>query len=794
MKTETITKRHLELMIRTVVIIGAGKMGIQLAGWLASLGLRVLLFDLDTRAEAALGQSIKKRQVFSVDHLKLITALSLDVEADLARIVEGDWIIEVVSENKQIKQGVFETVDKYRRHGSIVTSNTSGLKVADLCKGRSEDFRQYYFCTHFFNPLLLALLEVVRGPDTLEDLFKAFMAYASDFLGKTVVVCKDTPNFIGNRLGVLLGEIVLRDRPDGMSIADADTTCNIVFGTNPNNVRDVVGHIVWRDVGGNVYNRVTDEEDPFRHYFGPEPTGLVDYLINEGLTGWSSATGNGLYADRGKQMIDPGTRQYVPTAVGDYDSLNAALAIARQGDHIRAIKELLAHDDAPAEFARGMLGMMATYAVMLSTTICEDPYDMDKALVKGFAHRMGIFELMDRLGLQYAIDIIKDMNLDHLLLPWFTKAATGQPTTGTSYQLEDWDNLSYEPDVENLAELRETTATADPSNDAVDIFPHPTLDSLLMAVLCNGMNPIDEAVIGALEGAVDLAEAESGALVICSENPKAFSAGAHLGKILEMIEAGDRDGLDDFILRLQKLVMRIRYSHCPVVSAIYGHALGGGIEIPVACDVIVAALQTRAHQPELPKAGVMAAGGGILNTMRNTLGALPPSVMWGDNWSAETAYSILFSAWYPHGYSPALNPKNAFASIDLGILPRSTVVVHAAAAKGIGHVIHKACEKALALLPGYRPPAPQFFNLHGLEGFAKFETLPIGQGHIGKMWHPHNTLAALEMAKVVCGGDGMEGVRSEWDILDLERAGFLELAFDETGEAIARIKRTLRRK
>ena len=552
------------LMIRKVAVLGAGTMGAQIAAHIANAGLPVLLFDLSKEQVQAALKGLEKSSpaaLFLPETIRLIEIGSF--ENDLARITDADWIIEAVVENPKIKGELLEKVDAVRRPGTLITTNTSGLSVTALAKGRSDDFRSHWFGTHFFNPpRYMRLLEIIPTSETDAAALAAFEAFADVVLGKGVVRAKDTPNFIANRVGLFAAmktiELMLKG---GFTFEEVDALTGPLIGhpkTATFRTMDLVGVDVFVHVAGNIYENATN--DPHREIFRtPE---FIRSMLNRKMLGLK--TEGGFYKKQGDQILtlDLQTMDYRPQRKPSMPALETVSGIESLPERLKA---LFKSTDREATFVSELLTSVSEYAAGLVPDISDDPDAVDRAMRLGFAWEMGPFEL--------------------------TKLVKGETVKPPSFLAR------HKVIRENAgASLRDLG------------------DGIACLEFHSKMNTIGNDIISLLFESLDEVNANFAGLVIGSEGQN-FSAGANL--MLLMMEAveGNWDEIDYMVRTFQRAVQAIRYNPKPVVTAPFALALGGGCEIAMAGTRTQASAETYIGLVEVG-AGLIPAGTGTTEMLK----------------------------------------------------------------------------------------------------------------------------------------------------------------------------------
>jgi 3-hydroxyacyl-CoA dehydrogenase len=593
-------------IIKKVAILGSGVMGSRIACHFANIGVQVLLLDIvpkdatpgDKKARNkivndALDFALKSNPspIYLKSFARRITTGNF--EDDMPKIAECDWVIEVVVERLDIKQQVFETVEKHRKPGTLITSNTSGIPIHLMAEGRSEDFKQHFCGSHFFNPpRYLKLLEIIPTKDTLPAVVNFLMEYGEKFLGKTTVLAKDTPAFIGNRIGVFSIMSVLHyvDKT-GMTVEEIDKLTGPVIG-HPKSATFRTNDVVGLDTMVHVANGLSKNapDDEAKELFAiPE---FVNGMLKNNWLG--SKTGQGFYkkekVDGVNQFfaLDLKTLEYKPSQKVKFPSLDTTKTVDGLKDRL---KILFAAKDKAGDFYRATFYQLFAYASNRIPEIADELYKIDAAVNAGFGWEMGPFEKWDALGVA---DTVKAMEAaGNKPAQWvYDMLASGAESF---YKIADGNRQYYDitsktykviPGTENfilLSNIREANTVWKNSGTTITDIG----DGILNLEFHTKMNTIGGDVIEGINKAITLAENSYKGLVISNEGTN-FSAGANVGMIFMMAVEQEFDELNVVIKAFQNTMMRIRYSSIPVVAAPHQMALGGGCELCLHADKVVA--------------------------------------------------------------------------------------------------------------------------------------------------------------------------------------------------------------
>ncbi len=774
--------------IKKVAVLGSGVMGSQIACHFANIGCEVLLLDivpkevndlekkkgLTTEDKAVRNRIVNDALQFALKmspspiyHKSFANRITTgNFDDDMSRIKDYDWIIEVVVENLDIKKIVFENVEKHRTPGTLISSNTSGIPMALMTEGRSDDFKKHFCGTHFFNPpRYLKLLEIIPGPDTDPEIIDFHMKYGDRFLGKTTVLCKDTPAFIANRVGIfsIMSALKIIDELE-LTVDEVDKLTGPVIGRPKSatfRTMDVVGNDTLIKVANNLHQALVKDEK--REIFE-----LNDLLKTIEKNGWlGQKSGQGFYkkvkGESGKSEIlslNLKTLEYEPKQKVKFATLEQTKPIE---DLKSRFKVLLAGKDKAGEFYRKSFFSIFQYVTNRIPEISDELFKIDDAMRAGFGWELGPFETWDCLGLEESVAQMKELG--------FEPAKWVQDVLATEhksfYIIEDgirkyFDiaSKSYVP-VPGLEEfilldtLRESKVVWQNSGGTVfDIG-----DGILNLEFHSKMNTLGSDVIQAINKAISIAEKDYRGLVIANEGAN-FSVGANLGLLLMYAIEQDYDEIDLMIRTFQNTMMRARYSSIPVIVAPHAMALGGGCELTLHADRVQAASELYIGLVEFG-VGLIPAGGGTKElTLRSSL-ALE---------DGDIEVNSFKNAFLNIGMAKV--STSAYEAFDLNILR-----------KGDGISMNKSRQIADAKLQaielaeaGYtQPPMRKDIKVLGKQILGMFYA-GANSMQAGNYISEHDTLISKKLAWVMAGGDLSAPTQvSEQYLLDLEREAFLSL-------------------
>ncbi|EID75097.1 3-hydroxyacyl-CoA dehydrogenase/enoyl-CoA hydratase family protein [Imtechella halotolerans] len=785
--------------ISKVAVIGSGIMGSGIACHFANIGVEVLLLDIPPRelsdAEKAKGLSLEHKTVRNrIVNTNLANALKSkpspiyhpqfasriktgNLEDDLKKIADVDWIIEVVVERLDIKQKVFEQIEQFRKPGTLITSNTSGIPIKFMNDGRSEDFKQHFAVTHFFNPpRYLKLFEVVPGPQCKKEVTEFLLSYGEKFLGKTSVLAKDTPAFIGNRIGIFgIQSLFHQVKELGLTIEEVDKLTGPVIG-RPKSATfrtvDVVGLDTLVHVANGLYENCPNDE---AHELFKLPDFIKTMMDNKWL---GSKTGQGFYKKEGKEILalDLNTLEYRPQKKASFSTLELTKTIDSVIDRFPV---LVNGSDRAGAFYRKNFAAMFAYVQNRIPEISDELYRIDDAMKAGFGWENGPFEIWDAIGIRKGIELMKAEG--HSPAPWIEEMLNSGNTSFYSVQ----DGATYYYDVTAKKQLKKPGQDAfiildniRKSNEVwknTDAVVQDLGDGILNIEFRSKMNTLGGGVIQALNKAVDLAEKDFQGLVVGNQGAN-FSVGANIGMIFMMAVEQEYDELNFAIKMFQDTMMRMRYSSIPVIAAPHGMTLGGGCELSMHADKVVAAAETYIGLVEFG-VGVIPGGGG---SKEMTLRA---SDTFRKN---DVELNVLQEYFLTIGMAKVAT--SAYEAFDFGILQKGKDVVVINRERQIAEAKKHALLMAEA---GYTMPIKRTdVKVLGKQALGMF-LVGTDSMEAGKYISEHDKKIANKLAYVMAGGDLSEpSFVSEQYLLDLEREAFLSLCTER--KTLERIQHMLK--
>jgi 3-hydroxyacyl-CoA dehydrogenase len=681
---------------------------------------------------------------------------------DLSKIAEADWIIEVVVERLDIKKQVFEQIEKYRKPGTLITSNTSGIPIHFMSEGRSEDFQKHFCGTHFFNPArYLKLFEIIPGPKTSTEVLDFLNNYGEQFLGKTSVIAKDTPAFIGNRIGIFgIMSLFHQVKELGLTIEEVDKLTGPVIG-RPKSATfrtvDVVGLDTLVHVANGLYEGVPNDE---AHELFKLPEFISKMMENKWL---GSKTGQGFYkkVDKDILSLDLDTLEYRAPKKASFATLELTKTIDKPIDRF---KVLVKGTDKAGEFYRKNFAGMFAYVANRVPEITEDFYKIDDAMKAGFGWENGPFEIWDAIGVEKGIELMKAEG--HEPAAWVTEMlASGNKSF---YTIKDGATYFYDRASKSqkkvpgqdafilLNNIRESKKVWSNSGAVI----HDLGDGILNLEFQSKMNTIGGDVLQGINKAIDLAEKEYNGLVIGNQGAN-FSVGANIGMIFMMAVEQEYDELNMAIKLFQDTMMRVRYSGVPVIVAPHGMTLGGGCEMSMHADKVVAAAETYIGLVEFG-VGVIPGGGGSKEM------ALRASDLFRKN---DVELNVLQE--YFLTVAMAKVSTSAYEAYDLGILQHGKDVVVVNKDRQIAEAKKHALIMAEA---GYTQPVRRKdVKVLGKQALGMF-LVGTDSMEAGHYISEHDKKIANKLAYVMAGGDLSEPTLvTEQYLLDIEREAFLSL-------------------
>lgn len=790
--------------IKKVAVIGSGIMGSGIACHFANIGVEVLLLDIVPRElndkEKAKGLTLEDKVVRNrmvndslaaalkfkpspIYHQKFANRITTgNLEDDIAKVSKVDWIIEVVVERLDIKKIVFENLEKHRTPGTLITSNTSGIPIKFMSEGRSEDFQKHFCGTHFFNPArYLKLFEIIPGPKTSPEVLDFLNGYGEKFLGKTSVVAKDTPAFIGNRIGIFsIQSLFHAVKQMGMTVEEVDKLTGPVIG-RPKSATfrtvDVVGLDTLVHVANGIFDNCKEDE---RHALFALPDFIKTMMENKWL---GSKTGQGFYKKskdaKGKTEIltlDLDTMDYRSKKSAKFATLELTKTIDKVVDRFSV---LVGGKDKAGEFYRKSFGQLFAYVSHRIPEITDELYKIDDAMKAGFGWEHGPFQIWDAVGLDKGLEFIGAEGQE--AANWVSDMKAAGITS--FYTVKDGATYFYDIPSKQMQKIpgQDAFIILDNIRKSNEVFKNSGVvvedlgDGILNVEFQSKMNTIGGDVLAGLNKAIDLAEKEYQGLVVGNQAAN-FSVGANIGMIFMMAVEQEYDELNMAIKMFQDTMMRMRYSSIPTIAAPHGMALGGGCEISLHADKVVAAAETYMGLVEFG-VGVIPGGGGSKEL------ALRASDTFR---KGDVELNILQEYFLTIGMAKV--STSAYEAFDMGLLQKGKDIVVVNKDRQIATA--KAHAKLMAEAGYTQPPARNDVKVLGKQALGMF-LVGTDSMEASHYISEHDKKIANKLAYVMAGGDLSEPTLvSEQYLLDIEREAFLSLCTER--KTLERIQHMLK--
>lgn len=749
------------MTISKVAVLGSGVMGSGIAALIANAGIPVILLDIvpkDAANRNMLTEGAVEKQLKATppgfthkSKAKLVTCGNLEDHLELLKDV--DWIIEAVLEKLEVKQDVYRKIDKVRKKGSVVSSNTSTLPLHVLVKDEPESFQQDFMITHFFNPpRFMRLLEMCPGPRTRMDVYAEIRKFADVKLGKGVVDCKDTPGFIANRIGVFWMMVGLLEAMRlGITVEEADAVMSKPVGipkTGVFGLFDLIG-IDLMPLIAKAMLATLPPGDAFRALY-QEPE-LVKKMIADGYTGRKGKGGftriNKAGGAKIREVIDLKTGEYHPEKKPKLESLNQKGGLAG----------IMTHPDIGGQYARAVLGKTLAYAASLIPEIADDIVSVDNTMKWGYSWKMGPFEMIDKLGVD---NVIKALEAEKIPIPPLLEQARGKKLYDIAGNQRVY--LTTQGGYAPLPYTEGAWMLADKKLGAKPVFKNGSAalwdigDGIACLEFTSKMNSIDPDILTAAEKAVEIVKGGFRGLVIGNDGDN-FSVGANLGFILYAANMAAYPMISDVIRQGQRAVMGLKYAPFPVVASVGGMALGGGCEFVLHSDAVQAHIESYIGLVEVG-VGVIPGWGGCKEMLRRHLHGLPDGM-------AMPAIAKVFE--YIATAKAAGSAEDAKEMKILNDLSRITM--------NRARLLPDAKALCLSLAENYAPPEPPVFRLPGPSSKVALQ-MGLEQFVATGKATPHDVVVCTRLAEVLSGGDtDIVDTLSEQQLLDLEHTAFMEL-------------------
>ncbi len=756
--------------IEKVAVLGARVMGAQIAGHLANAGIPSLLFDINQElAEKGVEilTKLKPAPLFKPKNAELITPCNYDEHIE--KIGEADWVLEAVAERLDIKHSVYENITPHLKSSAIVTSNTSGIPLSDLITVFPDDVKSRFMITHFFNPpRYMHLLELVRSEFTTDEIYSTMAEFGETVMGKGIVHAKDTPNFIGNRIGVFnMGVTIYTAIQQKLTVEEVDKLTGTIVGRAKSatfRTADVVGLDTMAHVTNTTYEKVVDDEE--REMFkNPD---ILNILIEDGRLGQKTKAGFYKKTEEGILSVDLKTGEYGPQKKVRFDGFRLAK------DHTTTagkIKALAYSDDKAGKFFWETLARGLIYSANRVPEISDDIINIDNAIKWGFAWELGPFEGWDAIGVQESVDRMQAENRkvpqwvldmlasgrtsfyetkDGVKTYWDVLSSAAKPIPGKNNEV----NLNLQKSAGNLVKKNWSASLIDLGDGILNVEFHSILQPTL--------NPIDGSLAMTINEGMDLLDNDKYKAMVIGHTGQNFSAGANLASVIEVCEAQEWDKLERAVKELQDLTQRIRFSKKPVIAAPHHLTLGGGFELIGPAAHRVAAAELYVGLVEVGVGLIPGAGGNLrllLHLMENS------------GKGRINSFQIAQKAFETIGFAKIATSADEAKYIGY-LLKTDTIVMNN------DQRIWTAKQKALELAEGYEPPQYRDdLKLPGTGGRTAMTMALKGFKAQGKI-SDHDEFIAKKLAYVITGGDkaGLTKSVEEQYLLDIEREAFVSLA------------------
>lgn len=775
--------------IRKVAVLGSGVMGSGIACHFANIGLDVLMLDIvpfdltdeqkknprerNRIVNAALDAAVKARPAALYDKSFISRIKTGNFDDDLAKIADCDWVIEVVVERLDIKQQLFEKVEKYRKAGTLITSNTSGIPINMMAAGRSEDFRKHFCGTHFFNPpRYMRLLEIIPTTETDPSVVSFLMEYGDKMLGKTTVLCKDTPAFIANRVGVYaMAKIYQLTTEIGLSIEDVDAMTGPAIG-RPKTGTFKLGDLVGHDTAANVIKGIKANCPNDEQAGSFEIPKYLQFLLDNKFLG--NKTGQGFYKKTKEKdatgrpitlALNLETLEYAPSTKSKLPSVNLAKQIEELPNRVRAIFK---QTDKGGELVRRSLAGLFAYVSNRVPEISDTVFAIDDALRAGFAWDLGPFQYWDTVGVAEGIAAAEADGLT--VSAWVGEMLAAGHTQ--FYKVENGVKKCYNPATKAYEAVTSTNGLIildnirenKPVYENAEVVLHDIGEGVLCLEFRSKANSIGEGVLRGINDSIQIAEEQGWKGLVIGNNATNFSVGANLMMIAMLAYQQEWDELNMAVNYFQQTSMRIRYSAIPVVIATQGYAFGGACEFSMHADGVVAAAETYMGLVEVG-VGLIPGGAGTKEFALR----LSDSFHEGDvqinalieRFKTIALANVATSAHEAFGYGYLIPEKDIVClNKDRNIAEAKKKVLQLA-----DNYVQKQPRKDVMVL-GRTGLSALYVAAHSLK--------------LGNYASEHDIKIAKKVAYVLCGGDltGAQRV-SEQYLLDVEREAFLSLCGEQ---------------
>lgn len=789
----------MKYQVKKAVVIGSGTMGAAIAAHLANIRVPVTLLDIvpdkltsieedkgltlddpvvrNRIVQEGLNRAVnsKPASFFTSDHASLVSIGNLEDDFDV--IGEADWVIEAIIENLEIKRSLMKRIDEVRGEQTIVSTNTSGIPIASITEGRSEDFKKHFLGTHFFNPpRYLKLVEVIPTEDTSQEVVDFISHFLEYRLGKGVVLAKDTPNFIANRLGFAGGafglDYILNH---GYTVEEVDAITGPPIGrpkTATFRLIDLVGIDVWEHVGKNLAPAIPHDKQALQYLEANQSNKLIHTMVEKGWLG--TKTKQGFYKQVNKNgggkefwVLNLETMEYEPPKKPKFDSIRDA---KDEDDLSGRVKIMLEAEDRAGELVRALTYQGLAYASLRIPEIADTPKPIDDAMRWGFGHEAGPFETWDMLGVAETLTEIRKFGYEPAA--WVDEMLSSGKAT--FYQYENGRRMGvYDPVIGDYTKIEISPGIIIlEEQKLIDKNPGASLwdlgDGVAAVEFHAKMNILDEDTMSMVDKGLNKIDQEFDGLVV-GTRAENFSAGANLFMLVMLAQNEDWEALETAVKSLQNLNQRMRYSSKPVVVAPAGLALGGGLEIIMHASRVVAGAELYTGPVEIGP-GVIPAGGGTKELLRRILNPVMRT---------ENAVALPFLIRILEYIGMAKVATSAEEAREFSYLgPCDRVILNK------DHLFSEAKNEVINMVnSGYVPPLPEKIYAAGRDGLAALQVFAF-MFQEGKFMSDHDALIINKAAHVMTGGNiSRPAWVDEQYILDLEREAFLSLCGEEKTQA-----------
>ena len=766
--------------IKKVAVLGAGVMGSQIAAHLSNANVEVYSFDINQKVTLSGLDACKKLKpspYYNIKSHSLITPMNYDEH--LEKINECDWIIEAISERLDWKQDLYNKIIPFLKNTAIVTSNTSGLSLSDLSQGLPEDFLNKFFITHFFNPpRYMKLVEIIKSDKTNVDMCDFIHNYLEEILGKGVVVAKDTPNFIANRIGTYGMMVTLQESyKRKLSIEDVDALTGTLIGRAKSatfRTADIVGLDTLCYVANTGFEKCPN--DPEREVFK-----LPDYVNKMIENKWlGQKTKQGFYKKIDKGVIhslDLNDLIYKPMKKNRFE----AITLAKEQTYLeKRLKAVVSSDDIAGEFLWKTFSRTLLYAANLLGEIADDICSIDRAMKLGFGWELGPFQVLDAIGLEYFVQRVKSEGnsvatwMEDMLSSGCVSMYVMQEGKKEYYciNLKDYKSVNYHPkesyftnfkSKNNIIKKHWSASLVDLDDGVAGIELH--------SVLKPELNPIDGSMMETIAYGLNWIKENSYKGLIISGEGNNFCAGANLNLILEASVRKDYEAIEKLTHGLQQVFQAVKYSDFPVVAAPYGLVLGGGMEMIGGCDRRVAAAESYIGLVEVG-VGLIPGAGGNLRMLSNLSKKMKTGI--------TGTLPLVQKSFETIGFAKVATSAKQAKSYGY-LVPDDKIILNRE------HILYEAKKTVLEMSENYKAPESETFKLPGAAGRIAIEVSVKGFVKAGKI-SPHDAFIAKKLAYVLTGGSKAGPFTSvdEQYLLDIEREAFVSLCGEQ--KSLDRIK------